>query len=117
MSYTSNRYTYYNIDPIRIIELSPIDNRKSFYGKAKVIEVQNGYYLQSYNTIVCYMDKPGYNDSPYQFCKLWDGYSTTTMRHINAFMSFNGTFLGGKKWWDSLEYNRLYTISELLNII
>lgn len=34
----------------RIYELSPLDGRASFYGKAKVLEVENGYYLQSYGT-------------------------------------------------------------------
>ena len=34
-------------------ELKPINNRKSFYGKAEVIEKDNGdIELRSYNTIV-----------------------------------------------------------------
>ena len=97
-----------------IYDLMPMyDSRKSFYGKAKVIEVENGYYLQSYNTIVCYIDKTGKNN---QFCRMWSGYSVTTMRHINAFMRFSGLNLGGKKWWDCLECNKRYNISDILNM-
>ena len=100
---------------LRVFELMPIDGRKSFNNRAKVLETENGYYLLSYNTIVCYLDKPGNINT--QFCKCWGGYSVTTMRHINAFMRFNGLSLGGKKWWTSLEYNKLYSVSELLNIV
>ena len=62
-------------------ELKPI-NRKSFYGKAKMIREQNKTKLLSYNTIVAVhdhqtneMDIKGY-------------YSATTMRHINAFRNY-----------------------------
>lgn len=56
------------------------DSRKSFYGKAKVIEHDNGIIqLQSYNTIVCETDNHGY------FRKLWNGNTQTTNRHIKEF--------------------------------
>lgn len=66
---------------MKIYELPAIyDSRKSFYGKAKVIEHDNGtIQLQSYNTIVCEIDKDGY------FRKLWDGNTQTTNRHIKEF--------------------------------
>lgn len=55
------------------------DSRKSFYGKAHVIELDNGtIQLQSYNTIVGEI-----RDNTYY--QLWDGKSQTTSRHIKEF--------------------------------
>lgn len=55
------------------------DSRKSFYGKAHVIELDNGTkQLQSYNTIVGEI-----RDNKYY--QLWDGKSQTTSRHIKEF--------------------------------
>lgn len=55
------------------------DSRKSFYGKAHVIELDNGTkQLQSYNTIVGEI-----RDNTYY--QLWDGKSQTTSRHIKEF--------------------------------
>ena len=80
------------------------DNAKSFYGKAKVIVAEDGVYLKSYSTIVCSIDKNG------SFRRHWrgdkehpNGYSSTTMRHINEFMRQYGIPESGKKFWDSLE--------------
>lgn len=108
---------FYNINPERVFDLPCFDGRKSFYGKAKVIECKEGQYLQSYNTLVCFMSYDG------KFNRLWDGYSVTTIRHINSFMRFIGLpSLGGKSWWDRLQVwekrgkRKDYTISELLNI-
>lgn len=59
------------------------DRAKSFYGKAKVIEMDNGEkVLQSYNTFVCRITAAG------RFVRMWGGYSATTMRHVNSFLSF-----------------------------
>lgn len=70
------------------------DRAKSFYRKAKVIEKDNGEkVLQSYNTEVCKISSNG------EFVRLWDGYSVTTMRHVNSFLSFFGMSGGGKSWW------------------
>lgn len=64
-----------------IMELLPLNsNRKSFYGKAKIIIQDNGtIQLQSYETIVCEIDTHN------NFNMLWDGKSNTTTRHINEF--------------------------------
>ena len=71
------------------------DRAKSFYGKAKVIEKDNGEkILQSYNTEVCKIGGNG------EFVHLWGGYSVTTMRHVNSFLSFFGIPGGGKAWWN-----------------
>ena len=73
------------------------DRAKSFYGKAMIIELDNGdVELESYNTIVCRVCNG-------KFEKLWDGYSMTTMRHINSFLEYMRIDGGGKAWWDKLE--------------
>lgn len=97
----------------------PSIRQKSFYGKAKVIESNNGYWLLSYNTIVCYvgMRENRYNRKvPDTVIKLWDGYSATTMNHINDFFSYVGmSVLGGKKFWENLKTNKIYNASKLLS--
>lgn len=86
---------------MRTYELPNVgDRRKSFYGKAKVIEKDNGEtVLQSYDTEVCKINPNG------EFVRLWDGYSSTTMRHINSFLQFFGISGGGKNWWDAQTVN------------
>lgn len=72
------------------------DRAKSFYGKAKVIETDNGeMILQSYNTVVCKITSSG------EFVRLWSSYSVTTMRHINSFLQLFDIAGGGKAWWDA----------------
>ena len=78
-------------------ELKPTNNRKSFYGKAVVIEQDNGdIELRSYNTIVCRIHNG-------KFERLWSGYSVTTMNHVNSFIDTFGISGGGKAWWTALE--------------
>lgn len=82
----------------RIFDCPCMDNRQSFYGKAKIIEKDNGdKILQSYNTEVCKITKYG------KFIKLWDGSSATTMRHVNSFLQFYGVSGGGLAWWREQE--------------
>lgn len=82
---------------MRVFELRPINGRKSFYGKASVIEKDNGdIELRSYNTIVARIRNG-------KFERLWDSYSVTTMNHINSFIDAYGISGGGKAWWTSLE--------------
>ena len=66
---------------MNIYELTArFDPRKSFYGKAKVIEHDNGNrQLLSYDTIVAEIDKNG------EFSLLWNGNTQTTSRHIKEF--------------------------------
>lgn len=81
----------------RMYDLPCYDSRKSFYGKATVIEEENGnFLLKSYDTIVGRIEKG-------HFIKMWDGYSPTTMRHVNSFLIHFNLQGGGKKWWDNLE--------------
>ena len=79
----------------KVSNLMPNDSHKSFYGKAKVIENNGVITLRSYNTDVCRIVNG-------KFEKLWNGYSATTMRHINAFVDAYCINGGGKKWWDNL---------------
>jgi hypothetical protein len=77
---------------MKTFELIPTRN-KSYYGKAKVIQVnENLIQLQSYNTIVCEIDNG-------KFKRLWSGYSATTMKHINDFLNLYNIDGGGKSWW------------------
>jgi hypothetical protein len=83
-----------------IWELNCYDSRKSFYGKAHVLEDDAGNaYLKSYDTIVCYIDASGH------FHRLWGGYSATTQRHINSFIiEFRlSPAYAGKRHWESME--------------
>lgn len=78
-------------------ELKPTNNRKSFYGKAEVIKRDNGdIELKSYQTIVARIREG-------RFERLWNGYSVTTMNHINSFLDTYGISGGGKAWWTALE--------------
>lgn len=87
-------------------EIKPTDGRKSFYGKASVSEKENGAAaLRSYETTVCSIDESG------KFHRHWSGYSVTTMRHVNAFLSYYGIEGGGKSWWDALPVERFEWVS------
>lgn len=75
-------------------DLPCFDGRKSFYGKARIIECENGCkYLKSYNTIVCMINNNN------EFIRLWDGESQTTMRHVNSFLQFFNKSGGGVNFW------------------
>ena len=76
---------------MKIYELIPMNGRKSFYGKAIVIEKDGWTFLKSYNTIVCGID------SSNGFHRFWNGWSDTTGKQIK---SFRGG-IGNKKDWDS----------------
>ena len=65
-------------------ELIPTDGRKSFYGKAIVIiDAAGTETLYSYNTPIIKRTVSG------ELVKLWDGWTSTTGRHIKAFCGLN----------------------------
>ena len=65
-------------------ELKPTDGRKSFYGKAVVTIDEDGTEtLSSYNTPIIKRTVSG------ELVKLWDGWTSTTGRHIKAFCGLN----------------------------
>lgn len=69
---------------MKLYELRPTDNRKSFYGKATVsIDETGTETLYSYNTPII-KRKPGG-----ELVKLWNGWTATTGRHIAAFCGMN----------------------------
>lgn len=73
-------------------ELPCYDGRKSFYGKAWVIDNGKDIILKSYETDVCGIING-------QFVRFWDGESVTTMRHINSLLKHYGVPGGGLAWW------------------
>lgn len=80
-----------------LTELMPTNRQKSFYGKAQVCSYPDGSKtLYSYNTPILRINADN------SLVKLWDGYSATTMKHINSFCDTYGINGGGKKWWDNL---------------
>lgn len=65
-------------------ELRPTDGRKSFYGKAIVTIDEDGTEtLSSYNTPIIKRTVSG------ELVKLWDGWTSTTGRHLKAFCGLN----------------------------
>lgn len=64
---------------VNVFELSArYDSRKSFYGKAQVIDYGNGYMeLKSYDTIVSFVDNGKVTHK--------GAYSVTTSRHQREF--------------------------------
>ena len=79
------------------VYLTPVDGRKSFYGKAYVQREGNVLALFSYDTKVCSFVNG-------KVVKHWNDYSATTMRHVNAFVQHCKIAGGGKAWWTSLPY-------------
>lgn len=67
---------------VRTVDLVPADGRKSFYGKARVLLEDDGTkVLFSYGTAVCKLSSAG------DVSRLWEGWSATTGRHVQAFLS------------------------------
>ena len=64
---------------VNVYEVCPVENQKSFYGKAKVFELENGMrVLKSYDTFVLIRDGD-------KFMRLWNGWGLTTGKHIYSF--------------------------------
>lgn len=76
---------FYPNSNVRIMELCPYyDNAQSFYGKAKVIEIENDVFLVSYDTIVAFYNRET------KIAEVIDTYSATTLRHIKEFLKQSG---------------------------
>ena len=76
---------FYPNSNVRIMELCPYyDSAQSFYGKAKVIEIENDVFLMSYDTIVAFYNRET------KIAEVIDTYSATTLRHIKEFLRQNG---------------------------
>lgn len=72
-------------------ELTPVDGRKSFYGKCYVVQYPSKEVLFSYNTRILTRKNDG------TLIRHWDGWSMTTGRHIKAFCGIE------KKEFESME--------------
>lgn len=57
------------------------DSRQSFYGKARIIDTDEGLKLQSYDTIVA--------EIKHGKATVFGTYSPTTLRHIKEFLKQN----------------------------
>ena len=68
------------------------DSRKSFYGKAHVVDDSDGsQILYSYDTPVCKINDRG----EVELLSMWDT-SQTTLRHVKEFLQQNGFKVGSK---------------------
>ncbi len=75
-------------------ELKPNTRQKSFYGKAIVTEYsKNLTILTSYDTEVAAI-KNG------EFIRLWDSWSATTNKHVNAFLNYYDIESISKSQWN-----------------
>lgn len=78
--------------------------QKSYYGKAKTRIENGGIVLRSYDTDVAMIDGNG------NFHRLWNGYSRTTMNHVNDFRREHGLEMLNKKAWDNIPCENLETV-------
>ena len=70
---------------MNVYNLIPLNSRqKSFYGKAKVIDLNDAVALKSYDTIVCVVDYEERGVTKITFP--WANWSATTARHITEFL-------------------------------
>ena len=82
---------YPNAD-VSFMELLPYyDSAKSFYGKAKVIEIENDVFLISYDTIVAFFNRDA------KVAQVYGTHSATTLRHIKEFLKQSGFKAESKK--------------------
>ena len=87
--------------------------QKSFYGKARCLMTEKGWYLLSYDTIVCSLRANDETGEINVLRRYWMEYSATTSKHINAFL-YNFNLRGlNKKEWESLKYNMPYIIDNV----
>lgn len=96
-------------------ELAPrYTNQKSFYGKARVGYCKDGgdeyFLLRSYDTNVVSV----YVRARVPYAKkLWDGYSATTMRHINELLMQSGFPKLSARVWCAMEVGKFYHADEI----
>lgn len=63
-------------------ELVPVSSRKSFYGKAHVLDdLRGAHYLKSYATVVCSVSKAG------RVRKYFQPETKTTRAHLKSFLA------------------------------
>jgi len=96
------------MDNTRIYELPCLDGRKSFYGKAHILEDNNGNRtLVSYTTMICKLDKHG------NLTKLDPTVTPTTRRHIRSFLRFLDIPVPANRAWDALPLHTVIPTNDL----
>ena len=76
---------FYPNTNIRMMELCPYyDSAQSFYGKARIVEIEDDVFLISYDTIVAFYNRDT------RIARVMGTYSATTLRHIKEFLKQNG---------------------------
>lgn len=97
-------------------ELKPFHtNQKSFYGKARVTVSYNGdgmgLVLDSYDTqvVVVKIAKGGMPS----VMRLWDGYSATTMRHVNELLMQEDFPKLSARAWRAMELGKFYSPADV----
>lgn len=85
MDFKELMHKFYPNADIKMAELYPYyDSAKSFYSKAKILEIEDDVFLISYDTIVAF-----YNRNT-RIARVMGTYSATTLRHIKEFLKQNG---------------------------
>ena len=81
----------------RTIEICPQNGQKSFYGKA-VAEINGDTItLRSYGTAILRLTGD-------KLVRCWHGWSQTTQKHINAFLTIYGVGECGKAFYDAIPF-------------
>ena len=96
--YNRNEYLKKNPKKAEVIDNAAVAGVVSILpdsnNRAIVIGTPEKIFLQSYDTLILCVDKKSGKIN-----KLWSGYSVTTMKHINTFLSsYNGMTLNKKAW-------------------
>ena len=90
-------------DMVNKIEIRPADGRKSFYGKAKMVQYDEYWAVISYGKEVALIRKT--EEGMVEVVRLWMGYTHTTMRHIRGAINMMGaSHYLCKKEWESIAY-------------
>lgn len=101
-------YEIHDLHPLRT-------NQKSFWGKAKVGVVRDGadvyICLRSYDTNVVsvFVDA---NGTPF-VKKLWNGYSATTLRHVNELLMQQNFPKLSTRVWCAMKVGEFYHADEI----
>lgn len=82
---------------MRTFNLTPVNGRKSFYDKCRVVKKDGISYLYSYNTNVSQYE----HATNKMVVNGW--YSNTTATHINAFLNYYGFDMCSKQ--ELMNYN------------
>ena len=90
---------HYGIN-VKSVSLLGATLKKSYYGKAKIVRTADEEYLQSYETLVAYINKRG------EFVRLWDDWSVTTMKHVNDVRMAHSLPTLSKKEWCALKVEK-----------